>query len=157
MFLLCEIAKLCFLASIDFNNEMIAVNSLAEHGYIFRDRFNAMNLEHDSLVLKYLAKLHALSFVMAKMIPSEFKEIKNLCHKDVQCSDPSRVSESLKRYYDASVSVISDPLSKEKLEALGVNIFSVLSKCTSVDSVYSSFCHGDCWNNNILYQYMVSL
>ncbi|KAG6456622.1 uncharacterized protein LOC115447648 [Manduca sexta] len=143
----------CIFASTDVDKETIAIVGLQESGFRFHDRFHKLDFAHASLVMKYLAKFHALSFILAKKYPREFEEIRNLFHKDVQYCDPSHVSKNLEFYYDASVNVVSDPVAKEKLKALGSDILSVLNKCTLPVPRYSTFCHADCWNNNVLYKY----
>lgn len=105
--------------------------------------------------MKYLANLHELSFALKNLNP-EFNKIKKSYDKDVQYSDPEPVFKPMQCFLDASVNVISDPVAKAKLKELGPNILSVLYKCTLPVPRYSAICHGDCWNNNILYRYKVS-
>lgn len=145
----------CVLASIEPNQETIAVMGLQEYGYRLHNRFYKKDLNHVGLTMKYLGKLHALSFVFAHKYPKEFKNVVGMIDKDVQYSDPDKVSKFVRCYYEDSVSVISDLAAKEKLKELGPDILSVLNKSTQPVSSYSCFCHGDCWNNNILYKFKV--
>ncbi|KOB79293.1 putative Juvenile hormone-inducible protein [Operophtera brumata] len=145
----------CIFMSNEHDKETVAIMALlnGRKGYRVHDRFHKKDLNHAVLVMKYLAKLHALSFVLENSNPEEFDKIKKSYHKDGQYSDPERVSKPMKCFYDASVNVISDPVAKAKLKGLGPNILSVLYKCTLPVPRYSAICHGDCWNNNILYSY----
>lgn len=144
----------CFYANMEHNKEVIAFHS-GETGVRMRNRFYKTDLAHVLLVVKNLAKLHALSFVFERLKPSTFEEIKSQCYKDAQYSDPNRVSKSMEDYYNASVDVVSDPVAKDKLKALTPRFAQVLNKST-MPVPYSVFCHGDCWTNNILYRYQVS-
>lgn len=145
----------CFYASAEHNKEAIAIHSTSDEGFRILDRFHKTDLEHASLTVKNLAKLHALSFVLEKSKPTVFEKIKSRCCTDVQYSDPNRVSKSMEYYYNASVNVVSDPVARDKLRALAPSFLQVLNKCT-MPVPYSVFCHGDCWNNNVMYRYQVS-
>ncbi|KAJ0176600.1 hypothetical protein K1T71_007779 [Dendrolimus kikuchii] len=133
----------CVLASIEINHEIIAVLGLEEHGYAFHNRFYKKDLNHVVLTMKYLGKFHALSFIFANKYPKEFEEVVGMMQKDVQYSDPDKVSKFVRCYYDASVSVVSDLAAKEKLKKLGSDILSILNKSTQPVPLYSTFCHGD--------------
>lgn len=144
----------CILASAEYGNETIAVLGLQAQGFRLRDRLHKADLDHVSLVMKNLAKLHALSFVLEKTNSSEFEEIIRLCHKDVQYSDPGAVPKIMRSYFDASVNVVVDSVARNKLKEIAPEIMTVLHKCTQPNS-YSTICHGDCWNNNTLFKHKV--
>ncbi|XP_012550911.1 uncharacterized protein LOC101746639 [Bombyx mori] len=143
----------CIYASAEYDKESIVVRDLDGQRYKFHNRFSEIDLDHVSLVVKNLAKMHALSFVWARTDPTEFLKIRNLCSKDVQYSDVSRVPNHMKFYYDTSVNVVSDLVAKEELKALSSDIFSILHECTLPVENYGAFCHGDCWTNNAIFKY----
>lgn len=146
----------CLYASAEYNKETIAFHCINNEGFRTLHRFHKTDLTHASLVVKNLAKLHALSFVLEKVKPAVFEEIKSRCHTDVQYSDPDRVSKYMECYYRVSVNVVFDPVAREKLRGLLPNFLQVLKKCT-MPVPYSVICHGDCWNNNVLYKHQVSV
>lgn len=147
----------CIFASDEYDKESIVIMGLVEDRFKHHDRLEKTDLDHAILVVKYLAKLHALSFILEREKPEEFENIKLLYNKEVQYADPSHNSKPMKCFFDASVNVVSDPVAKEKLKELGNNILSILHNCTLPVPRYSVFCHGDCWNNNILFKYKVSI
>lgn len=142
----------CVFASMEYDKEVLALQKICE--FSFCDRFHKMDLQHVSLVMKHLAKLHGLSFAFARSSPKKFREIKELCAKDVQYGDPGPVPSSMNSFYTASVNVILDTAIKKKLKEFGPNILTALYKCTQSDN-YSAICHADCWNNNVLFKYKV--
>lgn len=144
----------CFYASTEYNKETIVMHC-ADNGFRAIDRFYNTDLSHASLVIKNLAKLHALSFVFEKVKPMVFEEIKSRCYTDVRYSNPDRVPKSMQCYYNASVNVVIDTVARDKLRALLPSFLQVLNKCT-IPVSYSVICHGDCWNNNVLYKLQVS-
>lgn len=145
----------CLYASAEYNKETIVFHNITKEGFRMLDRFQDTDLAHASLVAKNLAKLHALSFVLEKLKPTVFEEIKSRCYTDVQYSDPDRVSKSMECYYNASVNVVFDPVVRDKLRGILPRFLQVLNKCT-IPGPYSVICHGDCWNNNVLYRHQVS-
>ncbi|XP_052741503.1 uncharacterized protein LOC112055160 [Bicyclus anynana] len=112
-----------------------------------------MDFEHTSLVIRNLAKLHALSFALQKTHPEDFELIRSLCAKDIQYADPGSIPKCLISYFKSSINVISNPVAKAKLEDITPSILALLSKCSAPAPNYSTICHGECWNNNILFKY----
>ncbi|XP_068633538.1 uncharacterized protein [Battus philenor] len=142
----------CIFSSTERGKECVTV--LIEHReYFFFDRLNKIDLNHAILVIKNLAKLHALSFTLAKVDPQKFNEIKDIFSKDVQYGDATVIPKSLITFFLASVAVVSDTDAKEKLMKLAPSIILVLNKCTSPIENYGTICHSDCWNNNLIFKY----
>lgn len=142
----------CILSNAEYNKESLAIFSM-EH-YTFLNRFRKVDLDHSSLVMKNLAKMHGLSLALEKLNPETFGQLRHLYNTDVQYSDPKCVSKTIESYYNESVKIASDPTAKRKLELLEPYIRLVLNKCVTA-SHYSVLCHGDCWTNNILFKYQV--
>ncbi|CAK1580297.1 unnamed protein product [Parnassius mnemosyne] len=78
-----------------------------------------------------------------------------MLNKDVQYGDIHMISKSLK-YFAASVAFVSNSLARDKLMGLASNVSLILYKCTLPIKNYSSVCHADCWNNNLVFKYQVS-
>lgn len=145
----------CIYTSTEYNKESITI-LIDMKDFCYMDRFYKIDLSHATLVIKNLAKLHALSFVLAKVYPKKIKEIQNICNKDVQYGDLKSIPSSLKSYFMASVAVVSDLSAKEKLTEVEPNLLRLLNETTSPIPNYSTICHGDCWSNNLIFKYHVS-
>lgn len=146
----------CIFSSDEYGKETIVGTNLMRYGYTTLSRFDVMDLNYVLIVTKHLAKMHALSFVLQKYASVEFEQIKKIYDKDVLHSDPNREYGPMRRCYDASVDVVSDPIAKLKLKEIAPQILSILHKSTLPVPEYSAICHGDCWNNNILYKNKVN-
>lgn len=144
----------CAIATAERGKEAIVVAD--DEGFMFHDRFHKLDLDHVALAMKNLAKFHALCFVLEKSQPEEFEEIKKSCYADVQYSDTENMSKCIIAYYNASVNVVADPILRKRLQDCSSDVLKILNRCVMPDTACSIICHGDCWNNNILYKYQVS-
>ncbi|CAD0201318.1 unnamed protein product [Chrysodeixis includens] len=142
----------CIYASSEYDKETIATLVLRDTGFRLRNRLDKPDVDHVALVMKNLAKLHALSFALEKTNPKDFEEITRLCHKDVQYSNPGSVPKSMRSYYDASVDLVIDPVAKKELRKVAPEILNILYRCVQANP-HSTICHGDCWNNNMIFKY----
>lgn len=147
----------CLYASMEENKETLVFSLLFRHGYEMCNRLHKMDLAHCRIVVKTLAKLHALHFVFQHINPNECEIIKMLYQKDVQYGDPKSIPTSIINFYKDAVNVVTDQVAKEKLKENTSNIFTILYKCANPDINYNTICHADCWNNNILFKYQVNI
>ncbi|CAK1551106.1 unnamed protein product [Leptosia nina] len=141
----------CVLSSMEFDKEVIVLHHLKD--YKTYNRFHKMDLHHVSLIIKNLAKLHALSFAAAGINPDEFDRIKDSLNRDVQYSDTKKIPKSLVYYFNASLCVVADEEYKDKLRNISRHIAFILNKLSAPISPYSVLCHADCWHNNVLFKY----
>lgn len=147
----------CIYACIDADQEVIILADVMMNRWGFRmhSRYMKIRLDHVTMVMKNLAKQHALSFVWQLTYPEEFEEIKEILIKDVQYSELDKIPNSMKYYYDTSVNAVSNPVYKERLEGLSPHLLTVLKSVASTTH-FSTICHGDCWSNNIAFKHQVA-
>ncbi|CAH0398330.1 unnamed protein product [Chilo suppressalis] len=144
----------CYYASAEWNEEVLVFASPYAQGFRLHDRLATLGLDHVSLVMKNLAKLHALSFVFEKYQPVEFEEIRKACSNDLQYSDVKLIPKSMITYYDASVNVVKDEKAKKLLKHYASYILQILNKSAMpIRRKHLVICHGDCWNNNVMYKF----
>ncbi|XP_045448230.1 uncharacterized protein LOC123656606 [Melitaea cinxia] len=144
----------CILADTEDNEEKIVLHF--NNDFKLLSRYCKLDFSHSSIVLKNLAKLHGLSFVLQKTSPNDFEYIRNLCDKDVQYADPDNIPELLFDYFKESLEIVDNREIKAKLEEISPHILELLSKSTAPVRNYSTICHADCWNNNLLFKYQVN-
>lgn len=134
--------------------EVIAMEDMSSKGY--RPYVNEMflDLEHVSVALRSLARLHALSYILKEKDPKLYDKISDIC---VPLSEKTN-----KRYFDVMIDRLTKALTKFEstphvslLEKLRKNCSKYYEK--SID-LANGICisHGDAWKENILFQYNVS-
>ncbi|XP_014086073.3 uncharacterized protein pkm isoform X2 [Bactrocera oleae] len=151
-----EYAK-SFYTSTDEFEEVIFLEDLSLQEFRVFDRFDDFQFEHIAIVMRTYAKLHAVSFAIKDQQPQALDKFRNiedifLQHKDV--SNLNIYFEGLKRTALACLELEND----EYKQALGkffkrpfFEIFSDLIDGNKYEP-YAVLCHGDCWNNNLMFK-----
>ncbi|XP_017080794.1 uncharacterized protein LOC108114358 [Drosophila eugracilis] len=113
--------------------------------------------------LKALAELHACSFILQQRNPAKFKELVNFVKKDnLFTPDIEEVTiEFGKAQLRKARNILNESdgeqvaALKEVLESCEKNLKSLALYCVEGKSQapYKVICHGDFWNNNILYRH----
>ncbi|XP_045114530.1 uncharacterized protein LOC123506480 isoform X1 [Portunus trituberculatus] len=148
----------CFHASLEEGKEVIFLEDLRARGYKMADRKQGLDKAHTTLVLRELARLHAASLLLQNRTPGEHLGEKYHLLKIGLAY--------FFQNYDAMLNIIKDSVSFSQtlLKTVGgyervnswmdtilanvVDIFEMLN-CGEPKVV----CHGDCWNNNLLFRY----
>ncbi|KAK4884254.1 hypothetical protein RN001_000525 [Aquatica leii] len=146
--------------SLNPPNESIIMEDLKVEGYSIHDRFKTLDYNHVMLAVREYSRFHALSFALRDQKPSLFEEVSKNC-QDVLFSNPVMSCEEvidaanfkfncIEETIDGSQKSLYKAFIKAKQDFAFIGL-----KCTKsgVASKYSVICHGDSWNNNLLFQY----
>lgn len=142
----------CFRAYSKLLEEMLLLDDMVEKGFKLADRRKSLDIKHLKLALRSLASFHALSFVLKKRNPKRFLELAEYTGGISDYDKDYMYFFELSR--DRAIKVMEDPLHIEKLQDYGVDMHKKLDYYLSPDTVgpYSVICHGDVWNNNLLFK-----
>ncbi|XP_063889369.1 uncharacterized protein LOC135116089 [Scylla paramamosain] len=148
----------CFHASLEKGKEVIFLEDLRARGYKMADRKQGLDEAHTILVLRELARLHAASLLLQNKTPDD-----DLGEKYPYLKIGMAY---LMKNYNSMFKVMKDNVifGKTIIKKVGgyervaawidmiipnlVDIFEQL-ECGEPKVV----CHGDCWNNNLLFRY----
>lgn len=140
----------CFIA----NSNVILMEDMSAKGYRMHNRYDSYDSDHLELVLVSLARYHSLSFAMKKLNPAMYKNLAKLVEESVifDLMDPM-----IKRSLLQATAIIDDASKAKKLLSFSENAVEKFYKYIASESAapYDVICHGDCWNNNILFKYKV--
>nr|CAH7730317.1 unnamed protein product [Callosobruchus chinensis] len=145
----------CFKCLKLENKEVLALEDLNLSGYRHNDRNVCMNLAHIKMVLRQYARLHALSFALRDQNKPLFDSLA------VQIKDSfADFLLQAKVAYDAGIQEALDLLKEsgdedlyQKYRNLSENGADRLIKIVARTDEQSVIVHGDCWNNNFMFQY----
>lgn len=140
--------------------EILLLENLKAAGYQLNNRLQTLNINHLNLTLTNYGKFHALGFAYKHKNPVEFQEkVVNL---------PCVVKDFLTGFsvvFDVGEKTMLTVLEEAgeldlaaKLRAKVPSGFvRAFSKILEVREENCTFIHGDCWNNNYMFKYNVSI
>lgn len=137
----------------------VVLEDLRYSDYLMFSKFDKLDFEHASSVLKELGRFHAVSFAVRHQKPELFSEIKKLRSAGIKMvltieSGKELVHNSLVKAISV-LDPVTDAALVVKMNKLNERYEEILNECTDPE-VAEPYCvvnHGDCWNNNMLYRY----
>lgn len=138
-------------------DESVLLEDLSVRGFSIIDRHTEeITPEHVHLVMKTLAKFHAISFALKDQKPEKFNEItSNLNEIFIRRDDPM-MREYFAKQSESVYTVLTDEkdaqlLAKTK-KLFEKNAMDVAADCLD-SSDGSVIAHGDVWSNNTMFRY----
>ncbi|XP_042872421.1 uncharacterized protein LOC122253421 [Penaeus japonicus] len=153
-----RVAK-CFYTSLEENREVIFLEDLRPRGFKMFDRKKGMDVAHTKLVLEELARLHAASYLLKAKIPDLTEKYPILNLDWINYADDAR--ETMYETFTKQMDIVKDMLSKvggyevteNWLSRNKERVLEILDNQLERVPPYDVLCHGDCWNNNVLFRY----
>nr|XP_053644318.1 uncharacterized protein LOC128696924 [Cherax quadricarinatus] len=148
----------CYFAHITEKEEVIFLEDLRQEGFKMFDRMKGMDKAHAVLVLKELGKLHAASILYQKeasiVLEDKYTYIQKDFHSMLGGDDFKKMLSSQAQ----NAAEIAERIVGYKKVADWLKDFAPSSMDVFVEQIKRSppfdvLCHGDCWNNNILFKY----
>ncbi|KAH8368473.1 hypothetical protein KR084_012037 [Drosophila pseudotakahashii] len=151
---------LCVGTRQDEPNECIVLEDLSCSGFSLHNRFHDLSLEQVRQVIRTYAKLHAITLAAKRQFPERMEKLQLL----VDIFEQRREDHALGVYFEnlkgsALSSLLcsaADDRYRMRLESYFArgSYFELLLPLVSGSNCepFAVICHGDCWNNNILYK-----
>lgn len=132
----------------------IVMEDLRTKNYRMSSRLNSTTYEHARLVIAKLAQFHAISFAMKEQQSTAFDEIvrsETLSSKFMK----DDLGYEITNVFDRAVNALENEKHKKLIEDLKTTYLEWVDKFSDQQFVGESgvLLHGDCGNNNILFQY----
>ncbi|XP_015609338.1 uncharacterized protein LOC107274586 [Cephus cinctus] len=141
------------------NEETIILEDLSTRGFVLRDRLRQLDHAHASLAVRYLGRLHAISFALRDQRPDEFRIFSGM-REDVfrkECLETEGYRNREKVFAQCVRTVLQDedPYYTERFEEFLKDSVEKVQLCCRAETAepYSALNHGDCWSNNLLFKY----
>ncbi|KAL3277101.1 hypothetical protein HHI36_012459 [Cryptolaemus montrouzieri] len=149
------VPKILWLSNEDLHETFIMEN-LTHKGYKSWNKTKPMDINHIRLVMNTLGKHHALSLAMNYANPEYFDKIsRNLTNLWIEFSkflDPDIFQGTLLRNVLKFLEEAERQDLVDKYKSIVENI-KVLVTSETPEEDRLVICHGDCWNNNLLFKY----
>ncbi|XP_050696772.1 uncharacterized protein LOC126985666 [Eriocheir sinensis] len=157
----------CYGTHYGMSEEVILLGDLRPDGFKMFDRKKGMDAAHTNLTLRELARLHAASTLVQAKMTEPIEEKYPFIKKDFVCvyENPDKQDEDLEQmmgtvFYTnmkTGMAMAQKINGYEKvvdwLKKHARQTNDLLKKCLKSTSDFNVVCHGDCWNNNILFKY----
>lgn len=136
----------------------IVLEDLRESGYQMWDKLETLDYAHARLVISELGRFHAMSFALRDQRPTEFAELKlrkadfmlNMLESEMGANTWKNM------YFMASDTLEPNETElRDKMRLLAETFVDRLRQCCQTDASepFGVLCHGDFWNNNMMYRY----
>ena len=152
---------ICVYSSYEEGKEMLISKDLRVKQFKMAEKFKEMDLDHASLVLKELARLHATGFILKSKLKAKSlcEEFPSFTDKFLEEGHPS--AENIKILLVSGIETATEVLqgecgyekTNEWLQDLRGNAYGIIcDKIKEVTYKFETVCHGDTSNSNILFR-----
>ncbi|CAG9766123.1 unnamed protein product [Ceutorhynchus assimilis] len=149
----------CFLTKFSESDEIIVLENLKRMGYDVHTREKPMNINHIKLILEAYAEWHALSLALEDQKDEEYLEIKlHFTENPWKTYLDNQLGEMIDVGQNSLYAILEenghmDLLRKYKNKLGNENARTILTDLMEAKENVSVVLHGDCWNNNFLFNY----
>lgn len=149
----------CFKTCVEEYKEAIFMADLKQDGFEMFDRHKEQGLEHFRLVVRTLGRLHALSFALRDQHPERIEPFRGMVELFSTRDDDAAMEQWFQALTTRALETLDEQEEPEVYEkasrALKVNFMDHIKELTKGSSAepYAVICHGDCWNNNVMFKH----
>lgn len=146
-------------ASSSDEDEFIVLNDLRECGFSNAERTTPLSFERCVLVLKHLARLHAVSFAFKDQLPERFAKLTEPLTEIMF----GEVLEPMETFLGTNVAYALQTLDNKKDAETRLRVESFAKEyCASMVAACAEredavVLHGDCWISNLMFRQRVSI
>lgn len=154
----------CYKTLTEDYHEAVFLKDLRPEKFYMFDRFEELSFDHVVLVIKILAKLHAVSFAIKDQQPSLIEKYQKL--PDIFEGRKGDVGFKfyLEELKGRAIDALEPDIDNKEIKALtdffkNNSVYNYLIECVNGEGAepYAVLGHRDCWNNNVLFKKKVSI
>ncbi|XP_027221638.2 uncharacterized protein [Penaeus vannamei] len=147
----------CFGLFTQKDSEVIILEDLRPGGFKMFDRHKGMDKDHVTLVVKELGRLHAASKLLLDKIPYKLEEKFPFMAKDFTSFNENKFQDIF-QWYCINAAEMTERIGGYEsvvawLREMAPKCNEIFEEQTKSNPPFEVICHGDCWNNNVLFKY----
>lgn len=133
----------------------VIMEDLRSRDFVMWPRHTPVPLDHEEVVFKQLGRFHGISFAMEDQRPEMFAEFKNLNDILAHEVETSYIGIIMGETIDRAINVLENDEHRNVIKCLKKNYLETWKSFFKEDDVekFGAVGHGDCWINNIMFQY----
>ncbi|XP_071526467.1 uncharacterized protein [Panulirus ornatus] len=151
----------CFYMRGDSGKEIIFLENLLPRGFKMNDRSKGLDVAHTKLILQELARFHAASLLLLAKVPDRVLDHRYDFIKIDWTNFSDNAKDFLKDFFSMVMKKNSNILHlvggyrrvEEWLARNSERGCDMMESHLQTDVPFDVICHGDCWNNNLLFRY----
>lgn len=152
----CKIPK-CYKAVSEpsQSTSVVILQDLRTDGFGMWPKNKVQIVENLRLIVKELAKYHAISFAMKDQCPEKMKKYEQLDDLFPRFFKTESAIESTRQKFSNFARIVKKRNLGHIYEEFSKDIYQYFLSCSdeSVPNKYRVIGHGDCWNNNIMFKF----
>lgn len=147
----------CFYAKCDRKTDefILIFEDLRDLGYDMLPRDQPSPLENVKMVLRELAKYHAVSIVMKDQDPELFKEFRKIKCLVAEYMESEDMRATMKAIFIRTRDLLDNPVHKEIYDNISKNFLKYYLTSIIDEEPFEKLgvlVHGDCWTNNFMFK-----
>lgn len=150
----------CLCSKLDEGRELIIMEDLRRRGFKNRSRLVSMDVAHTTLVMQELARIHAASFLMqAKQPSNKLSDTYEFLKADWATFTGEKRATFQTMFSDCMVdaaAVLEKVGGYERvidwMQRTRASAMDVMEGQVAKEYPFEVLCHGDCWNNNLMFR-----
>lgn len=144
------------VVSEEYDTYLLIMEDLRVRNFVMWPKDQMIDLDHELLALRELAKFHAISFAMKDQRPNQFNQFKNkLKDITVDIIYNGSIGTFIAQSFDRFIDVMEKPEHKKLTENFRTRYLETITEFLRGKSSteFAVIRHGDFWNNNFMFQY----
>ncbi|XP_026462578.1 uncharacterized protein LOC113364305 [Ctenocephalides felis] len=141
-----------------FTEAALFMKDMRREGFKMMDKSQPIGYEHAKLAMESLGKFHAMGLVLKDQHPTDFKVINDHLPPDLYGKP---VHKPTYDFFKGTMKFARETLEddeedlKKKVDYIIENLQTVMLEAVDEDLAepYTTYSHGDFWNNNVLYRH----
>lgn len=144
----------CYFASGKPGESVIIMRDLRADGFALWNKLDPIDVSRVRLLIEQLGRVHGLSFVLRDQRPDLFRRIQAVEDVMLPVCGVDPLLGMFMKSYDQAIEILDREDQREVMRRVKAEWRTLMEESMSgqLAEPFAVLAHGDCWNNNMMYQ-----